>query len=53
MDSDVTFLLLGSLRKDDDVNEKVAKKMNLCSFNLHRVYFHPVQFVKCFIELNS
>ena len=38
---------------DDDVNEKVAKKMNLCSFNLHRVYFHPVQFVKCFIELNS
>ena len=34
MDSDVTFLLIGSLSNDDnddDVSEKVAKKMKLLS----------------------
>ena len=36
--------LLGSLcNDDDDSSENVAKKMNLCPFNSHRVYLDPLK----------
>ena len=48
--------LLGTLSNDnDDGSENVAKKMNLRSFNLNRVYLDTTLYVKCrrlFLELN-
>ena len=46
LDSDLSSLLIapvGTLSKDDeDVSENVAKKMNLSSFKLNRVYLDPL-----------
>ena len=37
------WLTVGSLRNDDDDgSENVAKKMNLSSFKLNRVYLDPL-----------
>ena len=37
------LMLLGTLSNDDDEgSENVAKKLNLCSFKLTRVYLDPL-----------
>ena len=40
----VNTYILGTLRNDDDDgSENVAKKMNLSSFKLNRVYLDPIK----------
>ena len=49
-------ILMSELSNDDDEgSENVAKKMNLRSFKLYRVYleFQFVKWRRCFLELNS
>ena len=39
----VNTYILGTLSDDDDGCENVAKKMNLSSFKLNRVYLDPIK----------
>ena len=39
----VNTYILGTLSDDDDGSENVAKKMNLSSFKLNRVYLDPIK----------